>query len=190
MRLGRTLLALLGLKPEQAWTQASAPYCGITPLIKFIGEWYGIDYAPNTRETIRDEAVKHFVEFGLVLRNPDDPKRPTNSGKTVYQIEPNALELIRVFNTDRWNEMLTLYHAKPEINPTRTRKTTDSCSNSTHASIRKIDHALSRRTKPVIRAIVEEFVCSAHSRGLRCVRRRRRRQVSLSKNRVSGAARC
>jgi hypothetical protein len=111
---GHTLLALLSLKPEQSWAQASAPYCGITPIIKFIREGYGVDYAPNTRETIRDEAVKHFVEAGLVVRNPDDPKRPTNSGKTVYQIEQNALELIRHFNTNQWNDLLTHYHAKQE----------------------------------------------------------------------------
>jgi len=111
---GHTLLALLNLKPEESWAHASAPYCGITPIIKFIREWYGVDYAPNTRETIRDEAVKHFVESGLVVRNPDDPKRPTNSGKTVYQIEPNALELIRLFNTDQWNDKLTSYYAKQE----------------------------------------------------------------------------
>ena len=56
-------------------------------------------YAPNTRETIRDEAVKYFVESGLLLRNPDDQARPTNSGKTVYQVEAHALEMIRTFDT-------------------------------------------------------------------------------------------
>jgi hypothetical protein len=161
---GHTLLALLNLKPEQSWAQASAPYCGITPIIKFIREGYGVGYAPNTRETIRDEAVKHFVEAGLVVRNPDDPKRPTNSGKTVYQIEPNALELIRHFNTDQWNDVLKLYHAKQE----------------------NIRHELERRRaldrvpvklpsgesitlspggqNPLIRSIVEEF-CARFTRG-------------------------
>jgi len=38
---------------------------------------------------IRDDAVKFFVEAGLLLRNPDDSGRPTNSGRTVYQIEPS-----------------------------------------------------------------------------------------------------
>src|SRR5579863_4504935 len=79
---GHTLLALLDLKPYEPWTRAAAPFRGITPIIKFIREEYGLAYAPNTRETIRDEAVKHFAEFGLIIRNPDDPNRPTNSGKT------------------------------------------------------------------------------------------------------------
>ncbi len=60
-------------------------------------------YAPNTRETIRDEGVRYFVEAGMVLRNPDNPQRPTNSGNTVYQIEPTALALLRVFGTLAWH---------------------------------------------------------------------------------------
>jgi hypothetical protein len=86
-----SFLALLDLKPSQPWTEAAEPLRGITPIIDFVAEAYGIRYAPNTRETIRDEAVKYFVEAGMLIRNPDDPSRPTNSGKTVYQIEPSVL---------------------------------------------------------------------------------------------------
>src|ERR1700722_1313135 len=104
---GHTLLALLDLKPVHSWDRASDPLRGITPIIQFIREEYGVAYAPNTRETIRDEAVKHFAELGLIIRNPDDPNRPTNSGKTVYQIEPSALQLLRQFETREWNDVLT-----------------------------------------------------------------------------------
>lgn len=87
-----TLLALLDLQPDAPWATAQAPLRGITPIIDFIAETYGNRYAPNTRETIRDDAVKFFVEEGLLLRNPDDPNRPTNSGNTVYSIEaPGAV---------------------------------------------------------------------------------------------------
>lgn len=111
---GHTLLALLGLKPDHSWDRASNPLCGITPIIRFIREEYGVAYAPNTRETIRDEAVKHFVELGLIIRNPDDPHRPTNSGKTVYQIEPDALELLRQFDVFEWNILLAEYVKKQD----------------------------------------------------------------------------
>ena len=97
-----TLLALLELRASAPWKAASNPLRGITPIIRFIAESYGVRYAPNTRETIRDEAVKYFVEAGLVLRNPDDPNRPTNSGKTVYQVEPTALALLRKYGTNSW----------------------------------------------------------------------------------------
>lgn len=109
-----TLLALLGLQPEVAWSDAQAPLCGITPIIEFIATSYKIQYAPNSRETIRDEAVKFFVEEGLLLRNPDDPNRPTNSGKTVYQIEPTALDLLRKIGTLDWQPALTQYLASRE----------------------------------------------------------------------------
>lgn len=108
---GYTLLALLDLRPGQSWNEAEAPLRGITPIIDFVATAYGIRYAPNTRETIRDEAVKYFVEAGLLLRNPDDPARPTNSGKTVYQVEAHALELIRTFDTLEWSGKLKAYLA-------------------------------------------------------------------------------
>jgi len=109
-----TLLALLDLRPDAGWAEAQAPLRGITPIIDFIATAYGNRYAPNTRETIRDDAVKFFVEEGLLLRNPDDPKRPTNSGKTVYQIEPSALALFRTFGTGEWTPALARYLASRE----------------------------------------------------------------------------
>ncbi len=85
-------MALLDLSPAKEWSEAESPLRGITPIIDFIAEAYGNRYAPNTRETIRDEAVKFFVEAGLLLRNPDKPDRPTNSGNTVYQMNhPRSL---------------------------------------------------------------------------------------------------
>jgi len=106
-----TLLALLDLRPDIPWDEAQAPLCGITPVIDFIATSYGVRYAPNTRETIRDDAVKFFVGEGLLLRNPDDLNRPTNSGKTVYQIEPSALALLRKVGTPAWIPALRKYLA-------------------------------------------------------------------------------
>lgn len=104
-----TLLALLDLQPDASWGAAQAPLRGITPIIDFIAKAYGVRYAPNTRETVRDDAVKFFVEAGLLLRNPDDPHCPTNSGRTVYQIEPSALALLRKVGTRDWPIALKAY---------------------------------------------------------------------------------
>ncbi len=109
-----TLLALLDLQPDVAWADAQAPLRGITPIIDFIATAYGNRYAPNTRETIRDDAVKFFLEEGLLLRNPDDPSRPTTSANTVYQIEPSALVLFRTFGTLEWTPALRHYLASRE----------------------------------------------------------------------------
>lgn len=56
--------------------------------------------------------MKFFTEFGLLLRNPDDPARPTNSGKTVYQVEDHALALFRSFRTKSWQASLETYKAR------------------------------------------------------------------------------
>jgi hypothetical protein len=109
-----TLLAMLDLRPEIPWTEAQAPLRGITPIIDFIANAYGVRYAPNTRETIRHDAVKFFVAAGLLLRNPDKPNRPTNSGKTVYQIEPSAVAMLRKVGTSRWASALKAYLASRE----------------------------------------------------------------------------
>jgi hypothetical protein len=110
-----SLLALLDLKPNEPWSNSAAPLRGITPIIDFVGQHYGVQYAPNTRETIRDEAVKHFVESGMLIRNPDNPSRPTNSGKTAYQIEPQALELFRSFGGPLWLGNLDSYSLSREL---------------------------------------------------------------------------
>jgi len=109
-----TLLALLDLKPTQSWSEAQAPLRGITPIIEFVDKAYDVRYAPNTRETIRDEAVKHFVEAGMLARNPDNPARPTNSGKTVYQIEPHAIELFCCFDSTKWAGQMKIYLSSRE----------------------------------------------------------------------------
>src|SRR6266446_5144206 len=106
-----TFLALLDLAANAPWSAASNPLRGITPIIEFIAKAYGVRYAPNTRETIRDEAVKYFVETSLLLRNPDNPSRPTNSGQTVYQVEPTALALVRTYGTKTWTAQLKEYLA-------------------------------------------------------------------------------
>lgn len=106
---GYVLLAFLDLGPYDSWDASRQPLRGITPIIDFVASKYRLRYAPNTRETVRDEAVKYFVEEGLVVKNPDDPSRPTNSGKTVYQIERTALALCRAFKTNAWEVTLKRY---------------------------------------------------------------------------------
>ena len=105
------LLALLNLGRGNSMDQAEAPLIGITPIMEFALAEYGKKYAPNTRETFRRQTMHQFVEAGLALYNPDDPSRPVNSPKAVYQIEPAALTLIRKFGTDDWERSLAEYLA-------------------------------------------------------------------------------
>jgi|SRR5271157_616845 len=108
-RSALTLLALLDLKPDDVWKDASNPLMGITPMMEFFDEHYGKRYAPNTRETVRRQTVHQFVHAALIVPNPDKPSRPTNSPKAVYQIEPSALKLLREFGQPTWTKHLRGY---------------------------------------------------------------------------------
>lgn len=108
------LLALLDLTANKTWAQAEAPLIGITPIMDWAREHYQKDYAPNTRETIRRQSIHQFVDAGIALRNPDNPDRKTNSPKTVYQIEPSALALLRSFGSTAWRDNLTSYLTEKE----------------------------------------------------------------------------
>ncbi len=110
-RSALTLLSLLDLKPGESWVDARAPSMGITPMMEFFANHYGRRYAPNTRETVRRHTVHQFVQAGLAVPNPDEPSRPTNSPKAVYQIELSALRLLQTFGTLEWPARLSEYLA-------------------------------------------------------------------------------
>lgn len=107
-RSALTLLALLNLKPNDKWSDCKTPLIGITPIMDFIKLFYGKEYAPNTRETIRRQTVHQFVQAGMVIVNPDK-YRATNSPLYVYQVEQNSLELIKSFKTKSWENSLKNY---------------------------------------------------------------------------------
>ncbi len=111
-RTALCLLALLGLGPKTAWRDASDPLVGITPMMDHAREHYGAQYAPNTRETFRRFSVHQLVQAGIVLSNPDRPDRPVNSPKTVYQISPEALVLLRGLKSQGWTRALAAYRRR------------------------------------------------------------------------------
>lgn len=108
-RTALCLLALIDLKPDQDWNHAKSRMIGITPIMEFSKEFYGREYKPNTRETFRRQSMHQFVSAGIALYNPDNPNRPVNSPKAVYQIEEETLILIQNYNTDNWIVLLEKY---------------------------------------------------------------------------------
>jgi adenine-specific DNA-methyltransferase len=105
-RSALTLLALLGMTPRKQWTDAEAPMLGITEMMDHFRKHFDKKYAPNTRETVRRFTVHQFVQIGLVLANPDDPRRPVNSPDNRYQVAPTLLKLARDYGSPGWNESL------------------------------------------------------------------------------------
>jgi adenine-specific DNA-methyltransferase len=113
-RSALTLLSLLDLKPDDKWAAAKSPLMGITPMMDFFREHYGKEYAPNTRETVRRQTIHQFRDAGIVVANPDEPSRPVNSPKAVYQIEAGLLELLKTFGADEWEKGLKTYLSSVE----------------------------------------------------------------------------
>ncbi len=105
-RSALTLLALANIQADFDWTQASENLIGITEMMDFFRENYGVDYTPNTRETVRRQTIHQFVQMGLAIPNPDDPNRPINSPKTRYIIDPGLINLVRSYGTLEWDGSL------------------------------------------------------------------------------------
>lgn len=101
VRSALVLLALATVRPGTPWATAANPMLGTRAIMDWIYEQYGVEYAPNTRETIRRFTLHQFIEAGLVVENPDEPSRPINSPKWRYQLTDQALEVLRAIGTNR-----------------------------------------------------------------------------------------
>jgi len=108
-RSARTLLALLRLRPDDPWSEASNPMLGTRAIMDWIRDEYGHDYAPNTRETIRRQTLHQFVDAMLVIENPDEPGRPVNSPRWNYQVTSEALAVIQAYGTPAFDAALREY---------------------------------------------------------------------------------
>lgn len=98
------LLALADIKPQTPWDQATAPRRRITEMMNWFQQYYGKQYAPNTRETVRRQTIHQFIQMGLVVENPDQPDRPINSPKWCYQLQQQALLLLQAYSSQQWEE--------------------------------------------------------------------------------------
>lgn len=97
-----TLLALAQLSERSAWKDTANPMLRVHDILIEIKQRYGREYAENSRETIRRRVLHQFEQAGVVVRNVDDPTRPTNSGLTNYMLSESALDLVRAFGGSKW----------------------------------------------------------------------------------------
>ncbi|MCH8494000.1 MAG: hypothetical protein LAT57_00015 [Balneolales bacterium] len=111
-RTAYCLLALLNMRPGMKWSECESPLIGVTPIMFFTNEYYDYKYAPNSRESVRKGSLHQMIAAGIVLYNPDEPDRPVNSPKNVYQIESNALALIRTYGSKEWEPGVKSYMKK------------------------------------------------------------------------------
>ncbi|MGD1007698.1 MAG: BsuBI/PstI family type II restriction endonuclease [Ignavibacteriaceae bacterium] len=109
-----TLLALCGIKKNDAWTNAKRISLKVTKgIMNFMSEHYKRTYAPNTRETVRRQVLHQFVQARIADYNPDNPSLPVNSPNAHYAISKAALKVIKTFNTSKWQS--AVFKFKEEI---------------------------------------------------------------------------
>ncbi len=109
VRSAHTFLALLQLGPGDDWSDATNPLMGTRAIMDWIRDKFGVDYRPNTRETIRRQTLHQFLSAGLIEENPDDPSRPVNSPHWCYRIHPRTLNVVRNVGTSAIEPLLRAY---------------------------------------------------------------------------------
>lgn len=111
-RSSLTLLALANLGRKSQWKNAAQPLLRTVDIMAFMREQYGKDYAPNSRETVRRQTLHQFEQARIVDRNPDDPSRPTNSGKNCYGLTDDIISVLRAFGAKAFDREVAAYLAR------------------------------------------------------------------------------
>lgn len=108
-RSARTLMALAQVAQRTNWSDARSTPLRTVDIMAFIAEHCGIKYAANTRETIRRQTLRQFVQARVADLNPDDPTRSTNSGNNCYALTNAALVVVRSYGTLRFEAAATAF---------------------------------------------------------------------------------
>lgn len=115
-RSGWVLLALSNVIPTDDWDTAKSPLLPTVEIMEFIRSYYGMDYKPNSRETIRRQTLHQFEQARIVDRNRDNPKRPTNSKDNNYSLNQPILNILSRYPNGAWEEKIQVFkESVPEL---------------------------------------------------------------------------
>ena len=94
------LLAMSDIKENATWESATNNWIRIHDVLVFTRENYGTDYAENSRETFRKQAMHHFRNAAFI----EDNGKATNSPNYRYRLTDEFLSLIQSYGTDLWEQ--------------------------------------------------------------------------------------
>ena len=100
-----TFLSLLSVSEDTEWKESTNEWIRIHDVIQFIKNNYGIEYAENSRETIRKRAMHSFRDAAFI----EDNNKATNSPNYRYRITEELLCLVRNYNTADWDSSLSSF---------------------------------------------------------------------------------
>ena len=92
------LLAMAQINKKQAWSEATNNWIRIHDIIGYIKEQYDVEYAENSRETIRKQALHHYRNAALI----EDNGKATNSPNYRYRLTDEMLAVIQTYGTVWW----------------------------------------------------------------------------------------
>lgn len=100
-----TLLAMAKIKPDTAWSEAGNEWVRIHDIIQFTNLYYSADYAENSRETFRKQALHHFRTAALV----EDNGKATNSPNYKYRLTQETIQMIKTFQSLEWQKSVNRF---------------------------------------------------------------------------------
>lgn len=92
------LLAMAQINNKQSWADATNNWIRIHDIIGYIKEQYGVEYAENSRETIRKQALHHYRNAAFI----EDNGKATNSPNYRYRLTDEMLAVIQTYGTIWW----------------------------------------------------------------------------------------
>ncbi len=98
-----TILSMANLKPESDWSSATNEWIRIHDVIAFANQYYDVDYAENSRETFRKQAMHHFRTAAII----EDNGMATNSPNYRYRLTNEFLNIIQ--NIEETDEPLKAF---------------------------------------------------------------------------------
>ena len=102
-------LALANIRPKDEWKNAKSSLLPTVDIMQFIRKYYGQNYKPNTRETIRRQTLHQFEQARIVDRNRDNPSRATNSKYNNYSLNQTVIKVLRKYPNNNWKQKIKEY---------------------------------------------------------------------------------
>lgn len=93
------LLAMAEVSESQPWSAATSKWIRIHDILMFTKDNFHTEYAENSRETFRKQAIHHFRTAALI----EDNGNATNSPNYRYRITDETLMLIKAYTSETWD---------------------------------------------------------------------------------------
>lgn len=91
-----TILAMANIKNDTPWGEATNEWIRIHDIIAFTSDYYGVEYAENSRETFRKQALHPFRTAAIV----EDNGVATNSPNYRYRLTSEFLRVLKELTDD------------------------------------------------------------------------------------------